>query len=275
MYALNNIQIIGNLTEDPQVREIGSGTSVADLNIEVKMKNPSSNSEYPTISTFVTATLWSRMAEIARDYVKKGTQVYLAGRLETDSWEDDKGNKKYKTKMVAQDMIILTPKTNVPEGIPSSLLIAGGINKVELIGNFTKDPELKTTPNGAMVSNFSIATNRSWKDKSGEQQEKTEFHNIVVWNELAEEVSKHLVKGRKAYITGRLQTRSWEGPDGSKRYTTEVVATEIKSLGHTSEGGSSNSTPAAESSAASAQKAVDNVPEINYESEIKAEDLPF
>ena len=105
-----------------------------------------------------------------------------------------------------------------------------GVNKVILIGNVGADPELRYTPSGAGVTNFNLATNESWTDKSGQQQEQTEWHRIVVWGKLAEICNQYLRKGSKVYIEGRLQTRSWEGQDGQKRYTTEVVAREMQFL---------------------------------------------
>jgi single-strand DNA-binding protein len=101
--------------------------------------------------------------------------------------------------------------------------MAGSLNKVTLIGNVGKDPEVRNTQGGKVVANFSIATSESWTDKtSGERSEKTEWHNIVVWGPLAEIVEKYVQKGSKLYIEGKLQTRSWE-KDGKKNYTTEIV----------------------------------------------------
>jgi single-strand DNA-binding protein len=106
-----------------------------------------------------------------------------------------------------------------------------GVNKVILIGNVGTDPELKYTTNGAGVSNFSVATNETWMDKNtNERQEKTEWHRIVAWGRLAEICNQYLKKGSKVYIEGRLQTQSWEGQDGQKRYTTEIVAGEMQML---------------------------------------------
>lgn len=99
------------------------------------------------------------------------------------------------------------------------------LNKVMLIGNMTRDPELRYTPAGQAVASFSVATNRRWtNNQTGEQQEQAEFHNIVAWAKLAETANQLLTKGRKVYVEGRLQTRSWEGQDGVKKYRTEIVA---------------------------------------------------
>lgn len=105
------------------------------------------------------------------------------------------------------------------------------VNKVILVGNLGADPELRYTASGIAVVNFRIATNERWNDKNGQAQEKTEWHNIVAWNKLAEICGKYLKKGRSVYVEGRLQTRSWEDQTGNKRYTTEVVANVMQMLG--------------------------------------------
>lgn len=97
------------------------------------------------------------------------------------------------------------------------------LNKVMLVGNLTRDPDLRYTPNGRPVCSFGLATNRRWKDPQGNLQEETEFHEIVVWGKLAEIISQILKKGNKAFVEGRLRTRSWEGQDGVKRQRTEII----------------------------------------------------
>lgn len=97
------------------------------------------------------------------------------------------------------------------------------LNKAMIIGNLTRDPEVRTTPSGQSVANFSVATNRHWNDAGGNKQSAVEYHNIVVWGKLADICGQYLKKGRKAYFEGRLQTRDWEGQDGAKRTRTEIV----------------------------------------------------
>jgi len=109
--------------------------------------------------------------------------------------------------------------------------MAGGINKVILIGNLGTDPELRYTPNGQPVCNFSVATSDSWMDKQGQKQERTEWHRIVVWGKMGELCKEYLAKGRQAYIEGRIQTRQWNDREGQKRYTTEIIAQQVQFLG--------------------------------------------
>ena len=105
------------------------------------------------------------------------------------------------------------------------------VNKVILLGNLGRDPEVRFMPNGEAVCNFSIATTDTWKDKAGEKQERTEWHNIVMYRKLAEIAGEYLKKGRTVYIEGRLQTRKWQTKEGQDRYSTEVIAENMQMLG--------------------------------------------
>lgn len=105
--------------------------------------------------------------------------------------------------------------------------MAKSLNKVQLIGNLTRDPELKYTPQGTAVCTFGVATNRQWTTESGEKKDEADFHKIVSWNKLAEICANLLKKGRKVYVEGRLQTRNWQGQDGTQRTTTEIVINDM------------------------------------------------
>ena len=115
------------------------------------------------------------------------------------------------------------------------------VNKAILVGNLGKDPELRYTPSGTAVCTFSLATTDRFKNKQGEQQDRTEWHNIVVWAGLAEICGKYLVKGKQVYIEGRIQNRSYDDRDGNKRYISEIVANEMQMLSRAGEQGSGGS----------------------------------
>ena len=128
--------------------------------------------------------------------------------------------------------------------------MARGVNKVILVGTLGADPDTRYTPSNAAVTNLSIATNESWKDKqSGEQKEKTEWHRVVMFNRLAEIATEYLRKGSQVYIEGKIQTRKWEDKEGKDRWTTEIVANEMQMLGSRSSGG--NSAPSSPEGASS------------------------
>jgi len=109
--------------------------------------------------------------------------------------------------------------------------MARGLNKVMVIGNVGRDPEMRYTPSGKPVTSFSVATTRSWTNSEGERREETEWFNVVAWGNLAEICKQHLRKGQQVYVEGRLQTRSWEDHEGRKRFRTELVANEMVLLG--------------------------------------------
>lgn len=115
------------------------------------------------------------------------------------------------------------------------------VNKVIILGRLGQDPELKYTPSGAAVCNFSLATSETWNDKnSGQKQEKTEWHRVVVWGKLAELCNQYLAKGRQAFVEGKLQTRAWDDKSGQKRYTTEINATTVQFIGGQASAGQGN-----------------------------------
>lgn len=151
--------------------------------------------------------------------------------------------------------------------------MAKDFNQAIVMGNLTRDPEMRTTPSGQNVTSFSIATNRSWQDQSGERKDAVEYHNIVAWGKLGELVNEYLKKGRKALVVGRLQTRSWEAEDGSKRQRTEIVANDINFVGGQSEGGdyagSDSSSP--EKPTKKEEVAIEDM----GEGEINLDDIPF
>ena len=114
-----------------------------------------------------------------------------------------------------------------PDRKPSGM----SVNKVILVGRLGQNPEVRYTPSGSAVANFSVATNEAWTDKSGQKQERTEWHRVVVWGKLAELCNQYLQKGRQCYVEGRLQTREWADKDGVKKYSTEVQAQTVQFLG--------------------------------------------
>ncbi|MHB1529419.1 MAG: single-stranded DNA-binding protein [Acidiferrobacteraceae bacterium] len=125
--------------------------------------------------------------------------------------------------------------------------MARGINKVILVGNLGKDPEVRYVPNGSAIANITLATSESWKDKvSGEKQERTEWHRVVFFGKLAEIAGEYLKKGAQVYVEGRLQTRKWQDKEGKDRYTTEIVANDLQMLGSRGAGAESYSQETAE-----------------------------
>lgn len=148
------------------------------------------------------------------------------------------------------------------------------VNKVLLIGRLGSNPEVRFTPSGAAVANFSMATNESWNDKNGQKQERTEWHRIVVWGKLAQLCGEYLSKGRQCYVEGRLQTRQWQDKEGATKYTTEVIANTIQFLGAPGERGAGAG--AAPSNSAGGGKPADDFSQVKMEEpSFTEEDIPF
>ena len=157
--------------------------------------------------------------------------------------------------------------------------MARSLNKVQLIGNLTRDPELRYTPKGNAVVTFSLATNRYWTTDSGEKREEVDFHRIVAWNKLAELCSQFLVKGRKVYVEGRLSTRSWTAQDGQQKSTTEVVIDDMILLDNKGNAAgaeiSEEHTPAAKPVEHKTEKKEEPTREKASEEEVMPDDIPF
>ena len=159
--------------------------------------------------------------------------------------------------------------------------MAKSINKVILIGNLGKDPEVKYTPSGTPVAKFSLATNERYKDKAGEWQDRTEWHNIVAWQRLAEIVGEYVKKGSKLYIEGRITTSSWEDKQsGEKKYRTEIVANDLVLLsgrgeGDGGEGGGRYQRGASSGNAGGMDQRSQHSDEMASQAEITDEDIPF
>jgi single-strand DNA-binding protein len=155
------------------------------------------------------------------------------------------------------------------------------LNKVMIIGRLTRDPESRTTPQGVTVTNMGVATSRVWKDQQGNQQENTEFHNVVAWRRLGEICAQYLSKGRQVYIEGHLQTRSWDDQQsGQKRYRTEIVADNLIMLGSKGDGPANNQYNSDQQRANAAPQQQQQEPAMaaapaGSDEEIRIEDIPF
>jgi single-strand DNA-binding protein len=154
--------------------------------------------------------------------------------------------------------------------------MSGSVNKVILIGRLGRDPEIKYTPSGAPVAKFSVATDEVFKDRAGEQQRRTEWHNIVAWNKLAEICGEYLTKGKQVYIEGSIRSRQWEDQSGNKRTAYEIVAREMKMLGSRADAERGSATATASTTMDSASTNDRESPaETPSPTEITDEDLPF
>ncbi|MCC7357531.1 single-stranded DNA-binding protein [Candidatus Uhrbacteria bacterium] len=152
------------------------------------------------------------------------------------------------------------------------------LNRAQIIGNLTRDPEMRTTTTGQTVCNFSVATSTQWNNPQGQKQERTEYHPVVTWGRLAEICSQYLAKGRKVYVDGRLQTREWEAQDGSKKQRTEIVAENVIILDRQGSGSGPNYVPTSTASSIGLDTMSSTNASIDRgigDQEIRIEDIPF
>ena len=149
------------------------------------------------------------------------------------------------------------------------------LNKAMIIGNLTREPDVRTTPSGVSVASFSVATNLIWTDPNGQRQEKAEFHNVVAWRKLADICGKYLKKGSKVYIEGRLQTRSWNDQNGIKRYRTEIIAENMIMLDKAGTSTPDFSQPSPADNGSQPEPLSSSTPPVSSDDEINVEDIPF
>jgi single-strand DNA-binding protein len=236
--GLNKVMIIGTLGHDPEMRYTPSGKSVTSFSLAANRTWVTAEGEYHNETEWFNVVAWGNLAEICNQYLNKGSKVYVEGRLQTRSWEDQNGQKHYRTEVVATEMIILDERERAGDegfkfdGGPTTDNPTSCLNKVMIIGNLGRGPEMRYTTGGRPVTSFSLAASRTWVTAEGERRDETEWFSVVTWGNLAEVCNRYLSKGEKIFIEGRLQTRSWEDHNGQKHFRTEVTATEMILLNH-------------------------------------------
>jgi single-strand DNA-binding protein len=238
--GLNKVILIGNLEAEPEMKFTQNGSAVTNFRLAVSRVYGTDEERRGETSWFTIVT-WNKLAEAMGQQLLKGSRVYVEGRLSTRSWDGPDGQKRYATEVVANHVLVLErgqggqsqeEEFSYPEESfegaenPAATDRPEGLNRVMLIGNLGADPEMRYTGNGTAVTNLRVASSRSIGTPEGRREE-TEWFSVVAWNKLAEILGQYAQKGRKVYAEGRLTTRSWDGPDGQKRYRTEVVADQV------------------------------------------------
>jgi single-strand DNA-binding protein len=227
MQSLNKVQLIGFLPRNPEMRYTQSGTPVTSFTVVTLRPWNDVEGEDKKSPEYTNVVAWNRLAEICNQLLGTGSKVFVEGRVQTRTWDDEQGVRRYRTEVVAEDMVVLGEKTpgeayDVFQEDPAQTL-----NRAQIIGNLTRDPEQRQLPSGTLLSTFSVATNRSWVSSDGSRQEGVEFHNVIAWNDKSNFVQDALKKGVKVFIEGRLQNRTWESPEQTKLTRTEIVSEAI------------------------------------------------
>ena len=231
--GLNKATIIGFVERDPETRYTSDGQSVTSFTVSTNRRWTTNAGESRQSTEWFNLVAWGRLSEVAVERIRHNQRVYAEGHLQTRSWEAGDGQRRYRTEVVATKLIPMGDRGAISsedlelEGEHTPLCL----NRVTVIGNLGRDPEMRYTPGGQAVTSFSLAATRNWLAADGERRDATEWFNVVSWGSLAEICNQFLTKGRRVYVEGELRTRTWEQANGKKHFRTELVASEMIMLG--------------------------------------------
>lgn len=231
--GVNKVILVGNLGRDPEIISFDGGVKKASFSMattEVYRARDGHEMEHTEWHNIV---MWRGLAEVAEKFLRKGSQIYVEGRIKNRSYEKD-GQKRYITEVECDNLTMLRNRGQSENPPTQDQSFAKGVNKVVLIGNLGRDPELISFDGGAKKASFSIATTEVYRTRDGQDMEQTEWHNIVMWRDLAELAEKTLHKGSQIFVEGRLKNRSYE-KDGQKKYVTEIECDNCILLGSPSQ----------------------------------------
>jgi single-strand DNA-binding protein len=231
--GLNRVVIIGFVEQDPDLRYTPEGRPVTSFSVSTGRRWTTTTGETRESTEWFNLVAWGSLAEAASQRLRKDRRVYAEGQIQTRSWEDEDRQRHCRTEVVAEMLIPMDDRTAVFQeaGDGNSEETPACLNRVTVIGNLGRDPEMRYTTGGQAVTSFSLAATRPWTSADGERQDTTEWFNVVSWGSLAEICNQYLSKGRRVYIEGELRTRGWEQSNGMKHFRTELVANEMILLG--------------------------------------------
>lgn len=230
--GLNHVFLLGALARDPELRYTPNGTAVADLTVAGEDNIIGSDGRPRVLPWYHRVSLLGRQAEVISEQYKAGDPVLVDGTLEYRQWETPEGQKRSQVSVKALRVEGALPGRREEATVRDSQgghRLTNAWNEVVLIGNLTRDPELRYTPGGDAVTGVGLAVNESWKDKTGNWQEKTHFIDVTLWRDLAEAAAE-MRKGDPVLVSGRLMNESWTDKEGNKRSSTRVEARRVESL---------------------------------------------
>lgn len=230
--GLNHVYLLGALARDPELRYTPSGTAVADLMVAGEDSVVGNDGRERILPWYHRVSLFGRQGEMVAEQLKGGDPVLVDGALDYRQWETPEGQKRSQVSVKALRVEGAMPGTREEATVRDSQgghRLTRAWNEVVLVGNLTRDPELRYTPSGDAVTGVGLAVNESWKDKTGNWQEKTHFIDVTLWRDLAEAAGE-LKKGDPVLVTGRLVNESWTDKEGNKRNSTKVEGRRLESL---------------------------------------------
>jgi single-strand DNA-binding protein len=229
---MNKVMIIGFVEREPEVRYTPQGQAVASFSVSTNRRWTTGAGQLRETNEWFNVIAWGDLAKAATGLLHRDRRIFTEGSLQTRSWDDEQGQRHVRTEVVANKLIPMDSREDLDEASPHSCEETPlCLNRVMIIGNLGRDPEMRYTPDGQAVTSFSLAATRSWSPGNGGRRDATEWFNVVSWGSLAEICNRYLSKGRRVYVEGELRTRGWEQPDGRKHFRTELVANEMIVLG--------------------------------------------
>ena len=231
--GMNKVMLIGFVGRDPEMRYTSGGQPVTTFSVSTNRRWTTSDGEARESSEWFNTVTWGSLAETASLRLHKDQRIYLEGHLQTRSWDDADGQRHFRTEVIANRLILLDSGAGSAEltGADETEDMPLCLNRVMIIGNLGRDPEMRYTPSGQAVTSFNVAATRTWTTSAGERRNSTEWFNVVAWGNLAEICNQYLTKGRRVYVEGELRTYGWEEPNGKKHFRTELVSNEMIMLG--------------------------------------------
>ncbi|WP_034385901.1 single-stranded DNA-binding protein [Deinococcus sp. YIM 77859] len=242
--GMNHVFLIGALARDPELRYTPSGVAVFEATVAGEDHVIGSDGRERKLPWYHRVSMLGKPAEWqAERNLKAGDAVMVEGGLEYSQWEAPEGGKRSMVRVKSQRIEQLGSQPELVQDAGGGVRMAAGLNEVILIGNVTRDPELRYTPAGDAVLGLGLAVNESWQDRQGQRQEKTHWIDVTLWRDLAESM-KDLKKGDPVLVQGRLVNEAWTDREGNKRNSTKVEATRVEALSRGAATGSAAATPA-------------------------------
>ncbi len=277
--GLNRILLVGTLTQNPELRYTPSGLAILEINLAGNDHVIGDDGQARDLAWYHRATVFGKVAENLANQLTAGMPVFIDGVLNYRSWENQEGQRRSSLDIKAIRVEVLSMDSRKGEATVTDSRgqhrIKNALNEVTLIGNLTRDSELRYTPSNSAVTRFSVAVNERFRDRNGIDQERTHYVDVNVWRDLAE-IAAELKKGDPVFVVGRLVNDSWQDQEGNRRYATRVEGSRVEFLTR-GPGGGARTQPAAESVKTETVKTeVVQTSQLDIDEEFPPEeDLPF
>jgi len=270
--GLNNVYLAGTLTQAPELRYTPGGLAILELNLAGNDHVVGDDDKMRELAWYHRVTVFGAQGESLVNQLESGAPVFVEGRLNYRSWESQDGQRRAALDVVAQRVEVLTAGARGDDPTVTDARgqhrLRNALNEVLIIGNLTRDAELRYTPSGSAVTRFSVAVNERFRDRGGNDQERTHYVDINVWRELAEATAE-LAKGDPVFVSGRLVNDSWTDRDGNRRFTTRLEGSRVEFLTRGPGSGGAGTRPEKVSQGAQASQ-------LDIDEEFPPEeDLPF